>query len=309
MAKPESEKKVGKNALYGVILFELCIIILLGILLMRKSTEVKQLTDVINSKDSDISIVTNQLESLSADFERIREEREKLGLDNQALTSEMEEINDQIASLKTKSRLDAKDKKSLQALINRLKEEISQKDNEISKLKLANDSLKTNVSMLQETTNKLGDSIQNLSTHRDHLEGQLAYAAILKAENIAVAALKPNGKEYENESYKANKISQLKLYFTLADNKAATKGYKNFKMRLITPSGKTFSDPNNGGGTLTTSNGNEIRFTMTQKSLFQNHNEMISMILPKGFNFKKGEYIIEIYCEGYLIGETEFLVK
>lgn len=78
---------------------------------------------------------------------------------------------------------------------------------------------------------------------------------------------------------------------------------------MITPSGECFGDKQNGGGTFKDHEGTEMKYTLSKKLLFENSNQWLSMVMPKGYNYTPGNYIIQIYCEGYDIGQTSFIVK
>ena len=93
------------------------------------------------------------------------------------------------------------------------------------------------------------------------------------------------------------------------DNKAAEHNKKTFYLRLITPNGECFSDKMNGGGTLKDHDGNIVKYTLSKTLLFENTNQWLSMVMPKGFNYSAGTYTLQIYCEGYDIGQDTFNVK
>jgi len=80
-------------------------------------------------------------------------------------------------------------------------------------------------------------------------------------------------------------------------------------MRMITPTGECFGDKRNGGGTFKDHDGNELKYTLSKSIKFENSKQWLSMVMPKGFNYTSGNYIIQIYCEGYDVGQTSFIVK
>jgi regulator of replication initiation timing len=267
-----------------------------------KIAEIEQLNGVVDSKHSEIVSKTQELEDMSGDLARIRSEREKLGLQNDSLDKQINALNDYIAEVKRTSKFDAKKRKELEQMLTTMRSEITKKDEEISSLKSQNDSLVTNVSTLTVEKQKLGDSLT-------HTFKELEYASILKADNIKVTALKENGKEIDEPEYKGHKIDRLKIAFVLADNKAAKKNRKTFYISLITPTGKVFSDPNNGGGKLRTNDGDEVEYTLNQSVVFDNSNQKLSFTMLKGFNYVAGVYKIDVYSEGYKIGDAKITVK
>lgn len=268
----------------------------------EKALKIDELTGAVSTKDSEILAKTQELENMSLDLQRIREEREQLGLQNDSLDQQISDLNKYVAQLKKSKSLDAGKRKELEALVAKLREDILQKDAEIVQLKLQNDSLSTNVSNLTVEKQRLGDSL-SMTTR------ELALASVLKAEGIKVTALKESGKEMDKEEYKQSSIDRIKIAFTLADNKAAKKNKKRFYVALVPPSGQTFSDINNGGGALTLEDGTEVLYTLSQDLEFNNTNQKLDFLMAKGFNYLPGTYKVQVFSEGFRIGEGQFTVK
>lgn len=297
------------KVLIVVSVVQLGIIIFLLMKLNASTNEVEKLLSTVAINEDVISQKTKELESLSVDFERIKIEREQLGLQNDMLDKQLITLNSAIADLKKSKNLDASKRKELEQLVASLRAEISKQDQEIAALKLANDSLKTDVSNLSKEKLKLGDSLANVALKKSDLEGKLAFASILKAEQFKITVLKENGKEIEDDIYRASKINRVNIAFTLVDNKAAKQDYKDFYMRLITPNSDVFSDENNGGGNLKLSDGSTQTYTMKQSVMFSNTNQKIVFTTFGGLTYTPGTYKVEIICEGYKIGTGQFNVK
>lgn len=291
------------------------IVVLLGIIVYllvtnsEKTKQIDELTTTIDTKSTEIVAKTKELEDLSAEFERVKAEREKMGLSNDSLNAQIADLNSYIAKIKQAGKISAAEKKKLEALVVQLRADLVKKDQEIAELRQQNDSLKTNVNSLSEEKAKLGDSLYNVNASKSDLESKLAYASILKATSFKTTAITPQGKEIEKEEYKANRIASMKITFSIADNKAAKKGTKTFYLRLIMPSGKVFSDELNGGGKIQDADGNEVVYTSKLDAPFNNLGDQVSFTILKGFDYVPGDYKVEIYCEGYKIGDSKFVVK
>lgn len=293
----------------GVAVVQLAFIIFLLMKLNSATNEVEKLYGTVAINEDVITQKTKELESLSVDFERIKAEREQLGLQNDDLDKQLITLKSAIADLKKTKNLDASKRKELEQLVASLRAEISKQDQEIASLTKDNDSLKTDVSNLSKEKSILGDSLANVALKKSDLEGKLAFASILKAEQLKITVLKENGKEIEDEEYKASKINRLKIVFTLVDNKAAKQDNKDFYLRLVTPNGEGFSDAINGGGSLKLSDGSLLNYTMKQALPFTNSNQKITFTSFAGLKYLPGTYGVEIFCEGYKIGSGQFKVK
>ena len=305
-----NKKSSSKNyLLIGLVAAQFAVIAYLLYSNVSKKTEIEELTTTVDTKSEEIVAKMNSLDSLQLDFDRIKKEREELGLNNDSLNMQIEELKQFKAKALAAGSINIKDKRKLEELIAKLRQDVTLKDQEIAQLKSSNQELEGKVSNLSTEKAKLGDSLSGVSTVKKDLENQLAYASILKAENFKISALKENGKEYVDDIYKASKISQIKATFSISDNKAAKQGYKDFFVAVIPPSGETFSDTINGGGKLTTAEGETKSYTFKQNVNFTNANETITFLIPKGFNYTAGQYKISAFCEGYEIGQGKFMVK
>jgi chromosome segregation ATPase len=262
----------------------------------------------VQEQSTEINDQSKELVDISGELERVKNEREKLGLSNDSLDMQIAVIQKYAAKLKKTNKLNAKEKTELKELIVRLRQDIVKRDQEIVALKAQNDSLSTNVSNLKSEKNKLGDSLSSVRSKTQEVEGKLKYASILKAEGVKITVLKENGKEIDDTEYKASRIDRIKVFFTLADNKAAKSDNKDFYIRLKTPEGDVFSDANNGGGNFITAEGTNIPFTGKVSVKFDNSGQKLTYLTPSKLKYLKGKYKIEIYCEGYKIGEGSFIV-
>lgn len=278
------------------------LLIFLFVKMNEKDQKIEELSGTVTTQGEDIVGRTQELENLNTDLERIKGEREKLGLSNDSLDQQIAKLNGYISQIKKTGKLDAAKRKELEALVSELRAEITKKDAEIAGLTSANDSLTTTLNTSNTQRAQLGDSLSSKLK-------ELAYASILKTKEIKVTCLKTNDKELDKEEYKAKQIDRFKIMFKLQDNKAAKKNTKTFYVRLITPSGTAFSDSNNGGGSFTTAEGEDMLYTMSQNLAFDNSEQAITVMMQKGFNYVPGTYKVEVYCEGFKIGENVVKVK
>jgi len=306
MEETKSKSNNGLKVFLGISLAVNVILLILVFSLNSKNSEkeeqISNLTAAVDSSHNEVSAKVQELQQMKGDLERIQAERERLGLSNDSLSGKVQELDKYIGKLKKNAKLDKEERAKMEQMMAELREEITKKDQEISVLKSANDSLAGNLNAANTEKQKLGDSLSNTSK-------ELKLASVLKAQGIVVAAIKENGKEVIEKEYKHNKIDRLKISFSLADNKAAKRNDKTFYVSLVTPSANVFSDPNNGGGTTTLADGSEVAYTLSQTIAYDNSGQIVSVTMLKGFNYTPGTYTINVYCEGYQIGTGKFIVK
>lgn len=203
---------------------------------------------------------------------------------------------------------------------------LGQKDNELLKLRrengilaAMNDSLSKEAQSLLEgisfAKKALNDSAINytlrqkeLSERNRELSEKVSQASALRAESINVYAISTKGKESEGGVYKSKKVDKVRITFYLQENALTTREAKTVFLRIIDPSGTTVSDMSTGSGNFTYKN-KDITYTAKQKIMYDNSHQSVEFVYSRGQAYKEGRHIIELYAEGYKIGDGLFEVK
>ncbi|ABG59843.1 hypothetical protein [Cytophaga hutchinsonii] len=157
-----------------------------------------------------------------------------------------------------------------------------------------------NAELVQKTA-----TISSLEQEKTELAQKVAVASILRAENIKVIAISSKGKEKISDAYKAKAIEQIKILFTIAENKVAPKNTKELYIRIVEPDGATITGSASGEFKFNT----QTLFYTTKTSIL--YNGLISPVTvsyTKEGAYKAGKQTIEVYCEGALIGTGSFIV-
>ena len=226
---------------------------------------------------------------------------------------------------------------SIDSLKNNIKSELSKKNADLKKahgmiaqLNSKITDLLTQVEQLKQQNQTLTTANQNLQTQTDTLssqktrveqnlsETQAAKAQVedigstLHASGIDITALdiKRSGKEKVTST--AKKANVLRISFMLDENRIAPSGTKELYVCVTGPDGQPISVPANGSGTFQTRDEGEKVFTNKVDVQYQQGQRT-----PVSFDWKSdngkyqtGDYKIQIYQNGYKIGEgTKSLKK
>jgi peptidoglycan hydrolase CwlO-like protein len=150
------------------------------------------------------------------------------------------------------------------------------------------------------------ETISTLEQEKTELAQKVAVASVLKAENIKVISVSSKGKEKIGDAYKGKSLSQIKILFTVAENKIAPKNTKELFIRIVEPDGATITGSSNGEFKY----GTQTLFYTTKTSIL--YNGLISPVTvsyTKEGAWKVGKQTIEVYCEGALIGTGTFIIE
>lgn len=277
----------------------------------RQDNKTKDAT--IAAKTEEVLIAKTKLDSISAQLDAKIAEIQQLGGSIDSLVKVKEQLEIDKQQLKN---VGAFDSKKYDQKIRNYQQILAQKDQEIVRLKQENGVLnQQNQTLTEENTGlkaerqTLSDSVVSVSAKNKELAEKVTIAAALRAESITVNAINARGKEKDGGSYKAKKIDKIRISVQLAPNGLAKQEEKVMYMRILDPSGATISDMATGSGEFTYG-GQDMIYTAMQRFTFDNSHQLVDFIYGRGAQrFNSGKYTIEIYCEGFRIGEGEFTVR
>ena len=173
------------------------------------------------------------------------------------------------------------------------------------------DSLGTlNKTLIIEKDNVLKDlatekgKITNLNKEKDDLSATIQKGSILSCFNVTAKGVKfKSGGKKEIETTKASRTQKIKVSFSLGENKIAKSGEKTVFVRIVTPDGKEMAKNYD----------DNYRFTFNKSGGYFAGKETLNYanVEISGVTYCEGQgelvpgnYIIEITCDGVIIGNT-----
>ena len=277
----------------------------------RQESQTKDAT--IAARTEELIITRTKLDSISAQLDAKIAQIQQLGGSVDSLMKVKVQLETDKRELKN---VGSFDNKKYDQKIRNYQALLAQKDQEIARLKEENGVLnQKNEELAQENTGlkadkqTLSDSVVAVSSKNKELADKVTIAAALHAETITANALNTRGKERDGGSYKARQLDKIRVTAQLGPNGLAKQDEKEVYMRILDPSGAVLSDLATGSGEFTY-NGEGMIYTAMQRVNFNNTRQKIDFIYGRGGQrFNAGTYTIQLYCEGFRIGEGEFTVK
>ena len=162
---------------------------------------------------------------------------------------------------------------------------------QLDTLELQNYSLKRELRSLQK-------EYKILTSERSE---KMMKAKRIKAYDISVCTFKSNWWNHKEVlSTQAGKINHFSISFNLAENLFAEKGKKEIGIKVFDSNGRILSDTTSSSAAPAP----EKNFTSTTSVDYANSdlNVQVSIDLDKNKEFKKGKYVVELYCDGKLCG-------
>lgn len=135
-------------------------------------------------------------------------------------------------------------------------------------------------------------------------EAVIDVASTLHASNFSILAIheKSNGKEKTTTT--AKRVDKLRISFDLDENRVAQSGTKNIYICITAPDGSPLALEAMGSGKFNTRDGVEKFFTQKiDVNYTQGQRQTLSIDWKQNSSFLTGDYKIEIYNNGFKIGE------
>ena len=131
--------------------------------------------------------------------------------------------------------------------------------------------------------------------------------AVLQAGNLTVNAIRVRSSGTQSETTRASKANMIKSCFTLIENKLAKPGDKTIYLRVLNSDGKLLPAEES----ISSNNSKKEAIEMSSKRVinYQNQNTDICVFYEMINQIPAGNYSIELYNEGYLIGSSSFALR
>ena len=142
-----------------------------------------------------------------------------------------------------------------------------------------------------------------LTEERQHLTTTVQKAQVLSVADIQTIGLNNKGKD----TPRARNIDKLKTCFTVRENLVTAAGERVFYLVIINPAKKSLTNKNNDFFTM--QEGNEIVYTDKRTMDYENKDIEVCIFSDNNGRLTDGKYEVRIYCEGYLVGTSTFVLK
>lgn len=153
---------------------------------------------------------------------------------------------------------------------------------------------------------------QTLATTQQEKAHVEDVGSTLHASNINITGIDVKGSGKEKSTTTAKRVDVFRISFELDENRIAPSGSKELYVCVYSPDGTPITIPANGSGSFQTRDEGEKVFT-NKVVVDYEQGKRIPVNFdwkPEGGKYQTGNYKIEIYQNGYKIGEgTKSLKK
>lgn len=298
------EKKSYKNLLIAVLGTALVGVSAYSIADKGKSGE------QIMQQQSQIAKVTQEKSDLQQNFDASLARLDSMTTSNTTLNKELVAKNTEIAKVKSEIRSILNKKNATAAelskakrLIEELNGRISSMESDIAKLTEENKQLTAEKVSLTQEKEKLTQDLTTTAAAKTELEKKVDVASTLNASNIRITPINVKGNGKEKVSTTAKRVDKLLIAFDV-ENRIAQNGSTDLFVMITGPDGKVITSDASGSGTFTTRGDGEKTFTAKVPVEVETAKKKnVEFGFMPGTTFQKGSYKVQIYQNGFLIGE------
>lgn len=267
--------------------------------------------EVIQTNQQQIAKVSDEKSDLQKNFDATLVRLDSISGNNNELQGKLASRNSEISKMKVeirsilnKKNATAAELARAQTLINELNVKLNNLEEEVAKLTQENQTLNTEKVTLTHEKEQLSTDLQTTATAKQELEKKVDVASTLNASNIAITPIneRKNGKEKVTAT--AKRVDKLLISFDV-DNRIAQSGQTDVFVCITSPDGKAVSVPALGSGTFTTrEEGDKVFTSKVAVDIEAGKRKPVQFAWKQNSDFQRGNYKIEIYHNGFKIGES-----
>jgi predicted nuclease with TOPRIM domain len=312
--QPEAPKRDDRKIIYGILIAAL--LGTWGYIIYDKS----KTNESINQLQTQYSNVDSARNEVQAEYNDALARLDSATGNNTQLTgalaerqAEINNLKKQITSITNKRNATAGELERARGLINQLNMRIDDMYAEIQRLKYENQQLAT-------SNKRLKVEREQLSTERTQLQENLAttetarkevedIAATLHASNLNITPIHVKGNGKEKETTTAKRVDLLRVSFDVDENRVAPTGNKDLFVTVTGPDGRPVTMASESGTFDTRDSGTRPYTNKVTIPYEQGKKSTVSFDWKQEGKYQLGEYKIEVYHNGFKIGEGRKVLK
>lgn len=308
---PEQKTTIKKsNINYKGILLGVLIAALAGswaymILDKKKTSEQKQQLSVkLTTTDSAKNDLQRELNEAVMNLDMLKSSNSKAEELLKTKDKDIENLKQRIQKIISDKNATASQLAEARGLIKQLKGNIETYAAEIEKLKNDNTQLteeKRVITVERDAVRKNYDSATVVIKEKENV---IDIGSTLHASNLKVIGVKEKNSGKEKETTTAKRVDKLKISFDIDENRITQSGVKEIYVNIIAPDGSVIVMPDMAAKFVTRDGVEKTATKKVEIDYKQGERKQVQIELAKAQNLLPGDYKIEIYNNGFKIGEA-----
>ena len=182
---------------------------------------------------------------------------------------------------------------------------------EMDKLYQENQTLKTENTQVKADLEQERQDKANIQKSNDDLNAKISNAAVYKAYSIHSGGYSVKNKGVEEATDKASRVKRIKTSFVLGENSLIEPGPVNVYCRIAIPGSGKVLTPGSSDSYTFVHDGQRLQYSAKNTVNYNNKAQNVTMSwdLMSDDKAVKGKYIVQIFTDDQLLGESSFNLK
>jgi hypothetical protein len=266
--------------------------------------------NIIGQNQTQIAKISDEKSNVQKSFDESLIRLDSLATVSNGLKSKLTGENSDIAKRKTEIRVILNKKNATSAelikakeLITQLNDKIGNMEQEVTRLSNDNQSLNQDKIALTEEKGKLTSDLSTTMVVKEDLEKKVDVASTLNASNIVITPINVRSSGKEKVTSTAKRVNKLVISFDVI-NRIAQPGTAVVYVCILGPDGKNIVTGDSVSTTFTTRDEGDKSYTAKLPvDLETDKKKNVEFSFAPGADFQQGKYLIQIYQNGFKIGE------
>lgn len=299
---PKNERK--RDPIYLVIIVLLLIVIgTLGWRLYDQSTTIEYIQEDKEELDKEKAKVKDELDQMLDKYSKLETDNDSL---REKIEKEVERIKELRDSIGRYQYSLSKAQDEAETLRNIMKGYVR----DIDSLQQANKKLSEENLKIQKELGQTKSAKDSLSKKTDLMEEDLEKASTLKTSNVRGTAIRHNLLGNPKETERARRTEKFRIDMTINENEFAETGARSLYLRIIDPSGKVFSENEDGEPRKFEFEGVRGQYTLKHRIEYEKEEMDLTLYWDlQDQDVEEGEYVAKVYEGDNEIGSTSFTLE
>ncbi|MEN9696824.1 MAG: hypothetical protein RLZ56_245 [Bacteroidota bacterium] len=253
--------------------------------------------------DSSKNIIQSEFIAASAKVDSLTQQNTQLSGDLANKTSEIQKLKSNIGNILKKKNATDKELAEAKTMIADLNGKINGLVTDLAKAQAENKQL---TAQNQDLTNQNTTLNTNLSATTKEKERLQDIGSTLHASTFSIVSLRVREDGSERKTNNTRRANTIRLSFQIDKNKITPSGAQDLYICITGPDGKAFGE---AGNISTREDGNRAYSNKITVQYEQNAVLPVSYDIKQSSKLAEGEYKVEVYHNGFKIGEGKTNMK
>lgn len=283
-----------------ILLFIIIAVLIAGMIVIysKSSQKIEEQTELKQILEEDKKSLQGELQDMIGEYDALKTNNDSM---NKLIAGQKEKIKGLLGINAANAGIIKKLRDEQKTLREVLKSYIAQVDSlntRNQQLTQENVEVKTNLEQAKNENTKI-------SQERDQLSSQVQKASVINTSNIVVTALNKRDKP----ETKLKNMLKIKVCFTMRENSIAKAGTKDVYLRITRPDGNIIAYSQSD---LFDFQGQQIAYSAKRQVEYENKDIDVCIFwdnTPTNSQLMLGDFTIDLFTDGNLIGTTKFNIK